>query len=161
LRFIQKIFTKVRKGLAKDRKAAVVLLFIHLLNPLSCATFITQSNQNLGVELMAKIEAETATGTQQIEAPEGKKLVLAIEDAGIDILHRCGGNARCTTCRVELQEGDAGEMGELERNRLAMESELADNIRLSCQIHVKNDLKVRVINQASVRGMDAGPRPLD
>ena len=28
---------------------------------------------------------------------KGKKLVLAIEDAGIDILHRCGGNARCTT----------------------------------------------------------------
>ena len=110
---------------------------------------------------MAKIEAETATGTQVIDAPEGKKLVLAIEDAGIDILHRCGGNARCTTCRVELREGDAGEMGELERNRLAMESELAENIRLSCQIRVKNDLKVRVINQVSVRGIDAGPRPLD
>jgi len=110
---------------------------------------------------MAKIEAETATGTQEFEAPEGKKLVLAIEDAGIDILHRCGGNARCTTCRVELEEGDAGEMQELERNRLALEAELADNIRLSCQIHVKNDLKVRVINQASARGMDAGPRPLD
>jgi ferredoxin len=110
---------------------------------------------------MPKIEAETATGIQVIEAPEGKKLVLAIEDAGIDILHRCGGNARCTTCRVELHEGDAGEMGEVELNRLAMEAELEDNVRLSCQIRVKNDLKVRVINQASVRGMDAGPRPLD
>src|SRR5436305_8117792 len=97
----------------------------------------------------------TAVGDKTFEAPEDKKLVLAIEDAGIDILHRCGGNARCTTCRVELKEGDAGEMGELEKNRLAMESELEDNVRLSCQIHVKNDLKVRVINQASVRGMDA------
>src|SRR6185503_6863430 len=110
---------------------------------------------------MAKIEAETATGTQQIEAPEGKKLVLAIEDAGIDILHRCGGNARCTTCRVEILDGDPGEMGELERNRLAIEAELAPNTRLSCQIRVKNDLHVRVINQASVRGLDPGPRPLD
>src|SRR6267378_2036251 len=106
---------------------------------------------------MPKIEAITATGEQSIEAPEGKKLVLVIEDAGIDILHRCGGNARCTTCRVELLEGDAGEMGELERNRLALEAELADNIRLSCQIRVQNDLKVRVVNQVSVRGMDAGP----
>jgi ferredoxin len=132
-----------------------------LLKFLSYATFITQSNQNLGVGGMAKIQAETATGTKQIEAPEGKKLVLAIEDAGIDILHRCGGNARCTTCRVEVLEGDPGEMGELERNRLAMEAELPDHVRLSCQIRVKDDLKVRVINQASVRGMDAGPRPLD
>ena len=110
---------------------------------------------------MPKIEAETATGPQAFDAPTGKKLVLAIEDAGIDILHRCGGNARCTTCRVEVLGGDPGEMGELERNRLAMESELADNVRLSCQIRVNDDLKVHVINQASVLGMDAGPRPLD
>jgi ferredoxin len=110
---------------------------------------------------MPRIEAETASGAKVFEAPAGKKLVLAIEDAGIDILHRCGGNARCTTCRVELLAGDAGEMGELERNRLAMEAELADNIRLSCQIRLKDDLKVRVINQSSVRGMDPGPRPLD
>ena len=52
-------------------------------------------------------------------------------------------------------------MGELERNRLAVEAELAENIRLSCQIHLRDDLKVRIVNQASVRGMDAGPRPLD
>ena len=110
---------------------------------------------------MPKIEAETANGVIETEAPTGKKLVLVIEDAGVDILHRCGGNARCTTCRVELLEGDPGEMGELERNRLAMEQELEPNIRLSCQIRVAQNLKVRVINQASVRGMDAGPRPLD
>jgi len=110
---------------------------------------------------MAKIQAETASGLVETEAAAGKKLVLALEDAGIDILHRCGGNARCTTCRVEVLEGEPGEMGELERNRLAVESELAPNVRLSCQIRVNTDLKVRVINQASVRGMDAGPRPFD
>ena len=110
---------------------------------------------------MPRIEAETASGVQTFETGPGKKLVLAIEDAGIDILHRCGGNARCTTCRVEVLAGDPGEMQELERNRLAVENDLADNVRLSCQIRVKDDLKVRVINQVSVRGMDAGPRPLD
>lgn len=110
---------------------------------------------------MPKIQAETAGGLVETETPEGKRLVLSLEDAGIDILHRCGGNARCTTCRVEVLEGDAGEMREVERNRLAVEADLAPNVRLSCQILVKNDLKVRVINQASVRGIDAGPRPLD
>ncbi|MDT5060566.1 MAG: hypothetical protein QOH63_1025 [Acidobacteriota bacterium] len=110
---------------------------------------------------MPKIEAETATGTEAFDAVEGRKLVLAIEDAGIDILHRCGGNAKCTTCRVEVLAGDPGEIGEAERNRLLMETGLAENVRLSCQVHVIDDLKVRVINQASVRGMDAGPRPLD
>jgi len=110
---------------------------------------------------MSKVQAETATGLVETEPPAGKKLVLAIEDAGVDILHRCGGNARCTTCRVEILEGDPGEMGELEKNRLSVEAELAPNTRLSCQIHVQSDLKVRVVNQASVKGIDPGPRPLD
>ena len=110
---------------------------------------------------MSKIQAETANGLVETEPPAGKNLVLALEDAGIDILHRCGGNARCTTCRVEVLEGDLPPMGELEKNRLAMESDLAPNVRLSCQIHVNSDLKVRVVNQASVRGIDPGPRPID
>jgi len=110
---------------------------------------------------MPKVQAETATGLIETEAPEGKKLVLTIEDAGVDILHRCGGNARCTTCRVQILEGDPGEMGELERDRLAIEADLEPNIRLSCQIRVHSDLKVRVVNQASVRGIDPGPRPFD
>ena len=110
---------------------------------------------------MPRIEAETAAGTQAFDAEPGSKLVLVIEDAGIDILHRCGGKAKCTTCRVEVLAGDPGEIGDAERNRLAMETGLAETVRLSCQVRVIDDLKVRVINQASVKGIDAGPRPLD
>ena len=110
---------------------------------------------------MPNITAETAAGTQTLEAEEGRKLVLALEDAGIDILHRCGGNAKCTTCRVEVLAGDAGVMSDAERERLARETGLAENVRLSCQIHVIDDLQVAVINQASVKGIDAGPRPAE
>jgi ferredoxin len=110
---------------------------------------------------MPRIVAEVAEGTKTFEADEGRKLVLAIEDHGIDILHRCGGNARCTTCRVEVLEGDPGEKQELERNRLAVETGLAENVRLSCQVRVHDDLHVRVINQSSVRGIPPGPRPVD
>ena len=110
---------------------------------------------------MPKIAAETATGTKEFEAQDGRKLVLAIEDAGVDILHRCGGNAKCTTCRVEVLAGDPGQMGEAERNRLALETGLAENVRLSCQVRVHDALKVKVVNQSSTRGLDAGPRPVE
>lgn len=101
-------------------------------------------------------------GLKTIEAHEGRRLVLAIEDSGIDILHRCGGQAKCTTCRVEHLAGDAGEMTEVERTRLAREDQLAPNIRLSCQILCKNDLTVRVINRLSETDLsDAGPRPTE
>jgi ferredoxin len=103
----------------------------------------------------------TVEGEKSFEVEPGKKLVLAIEDAGIDIMHRCGGNARCTTCRVQVLTGDPPPMGELERDRLAQEAELAPGIRLSCQIRVEGDLTVRVINRSSVTGIPAGTRPLD
>ena len=108
---------------------------------------------------MAKIEA---VGIKTFEAQPGTRLVLAVEDAGIDILHRCGGNARCTTCRVEIVDGEPGQMNERERARLARENDLAPNVRLSCQMLVANDLKIRVINRLSATDLsDAGPRPTD
>src|SRR5437764_6814653 len=103
----------------------------------------------------------TVEGEKSFEVDPGKKLVLAIEDAGIDILHRCGGNARCTTCRVEILGGDPGEIREPERAILATKEDLNDHTRLSCQIRVMDDLHVKVINQASVKCIDAGPRLLE
>ncbi|HQX54502.1 MAG TPA: 2Fe-2S iron-sulfur cluster-binding protein [Pyrinomonadaceae bacterium] len=110
---------------------------------------------------MPHIIAETATGTISFEAIVGQKLVLALEDNGVDILHRCGGNARCTTCRVELIVGDAGEMGPNEQAILSTKEGLNENTRLSCQIRVNGDMEVKVINQASVAGIEPGTRPED
>lgn len=42
-------------------------------------------------------------GVGNFDVPAGKRLVLAlIDEAGIDQLHACGGNAKCTTCRIEF-----------------------------------------------------------
>lgn len=94
---------------------------------------------------------------------EGRRLVLAIEGAGIDILHRCGGNARCTTCRVEILSGDAGTMTEPERERLSRVDDLTPTMRLSCQVQVNDDLDVRVIRR--LRDFpdmsDPGPEPIE
>jgi ferredoxin len=100
-------------------------------------------------------------GLNSFEVDSGKKLVLAIEDAGIDILHRCGGNARCTTCRVQILSGDPGSMGDLEKERLTRDASFGPDIRLSCQVHVESDLTIRVLGRAAESGMTAGPRPLD
>lgn len=108
---------------------------------------------------MPQIEA---VGITTFDASPGRRLVIEIEEHGIDILHRCGGFARCTTCRVEVLDGDPGEMNERERKRLARESELDPNVRLSCQILCNNDLKIRVINRLSETDLsDAGPPVLE
>jgi ferredoxin len=99
-------------------------------------------------------------GIKSFEAQYGRRLVLEIEDNGVDILHRCGGQAKCTTCRVEVLGPDIGERTAAETARLAREDELAPNIRLSCQMFCDRDLKLRVINRLSETDLsDAGPRP--
>ncbi len=106
---------------------------------------------------MAKITVE---GEEPFEVEAGKKLVLGIEDAGIDILHRCGGQMLCTTCRVEVLEGEVPPMSDEEREGLE-EPELIEKYRLSCQIRVAGDLTVRVAKRSSEQGIPPGPRPDD
>lgn len=106
---------------------------------------------------MAQITVENE---KTFEVADGTKLVLALEDNGIDILHRCGGNARCTTCRVEIVEGAATlpSISEAEIEALE-EPELIEKFRLSCQLHVAGDLTLRIAKRAHIEGIGAGPRP--
>ena len=103
----------------------------------------------------------TVEGEKSFEVPSGKKLVLAIEDAGIDILHRCGGNARCTTCRVAFTAGEPTEINAAERETLE-EDGLLGQFRLSCQVYVgSEDMTIRVDKRAHIAGIPAGDRPED
>ena len=107
---------------------------------------------------MPKIQAETASGLVETEPPAGKKLVLALEDAGVDILHRCGGNARCTTCRVEFVSGEPSRMTKAEKTR--MEEKGLTGVRLSCQIECDHDMTVRAISRLEGSGRpDPGKTP--
>jgi ferredoxin len=102
----------------------------------------------------------TVEGFDTYEVPEGKKLVLAIEDAGIDVLHRCGGYARCTTCRVEIVSGDFPPISEEEIEALE-DPDLIEKYRLSCQLRVTGDATVRLWKRASEEGIEPGDRPED
>jgi len=101
----------------------------------------------------------TVEGFETVEVPAGKRLVLAIEqDAKVDVLHACGGNARCTTCRVEFVEGEPGRMTAAERAVLAAKG--VTNARLSCQILCDQDMTVRAISRLAGSGRpDPGGTP--
>jgi ferredoxin len=101
----------------------------------------------------------TVEGFAGVDVLSGKRLVLAVEeDAGVDILHACGGNARCTTCRVEFLEGEPPAMTRAEAGKLA-ERQL-EGVRLSCQIVCDRDMKIRAISRLQGSGRaDAGPKP--
>ena len=107
---------------------------------------------------MPRIEVE---GHGAFEAAPTMRLVRAIEGNGVDILHRCGGNARCTTCRVEFIAGEPDRMTVAEYDRLT-QRELLGSVRLSCQILCDHDMHVRVVNRLSASGLpDPGPEPAE
>lgn len=103
----------------------------------------------------------TVLGRETFEVEKGKKLVLALEDNGVDILHRCGGKAKCTTCRVEVLSGDFIDLTAVEKNAFAEKGIIDDNLRLSCQIRVNGDLTVSPIMTVEGTGLSAGPRPVE
>jgi ferredoxin len=101
----------------------------------------------------------TVVDVGTFEVPSGKRLVLALEqDAGIDQLHACGGNARCTTCRVEFVSGEPTRSTKAERDVLARRG--LTGVRLSCQILCDHDMTVRAISRLAGSGRpDPGPTP--
>jgi ferredoxin len=103
----------------------------------------------------------TVEGVGDFDVPQGKRLVLALEDeARIDQLHACGGNARCTTCRVEFVAGEPERMTVAEKNVLAARG--LSGVRLSCQIICDHDMTVRAISRLAGSGRpDPGNRPAD
>ncbi|OWK47411.1 2Fe-2S iron-sulfur cluster-binding protein [Fimbriiglobus ruber] len=103
----------------------------------------------------------TVEGMGTFDVPVDKRLVLALTDeAKVDQLHACGGNARCTTCKVEFVSGEPDQMTEAEKAVLAAKG--LTGVRLSCQIACKQDMTVRVISRLAGSGRaNAGNRPLE
>jgi len=103
----------------------------------------------------------TIEGHGTVTVAAGTRLVRAIEDAGVDILHRCGGNARCTTCRVVFIDGEPDQMTQAEYDKLESKGALGE-YRLSCQCLVLEDMHLRADSRLTGSDLeDAGPTPED
>ncbi|UBV42073.1 (2Fe-2S)-binding protein [Deinococcus taeanensis] len=99
-------------------------------------------------------------GFGSVQAQPGERLVLALERGGVDVLHRCGGVARCTTCRVSFQEGEPGAMTAAEYEKLS-EKGLLGQARLSCQIECGPGMRVTPLQTARSTGLEAGKAPAE
>lgn len=73
-------------------------------------------------------------------------LLDAAKVLGLRLNHDCGGNASCTTCRVEVQDGldHLSEIDFDEQDLLDREALSESQHRLACQARVLGDVVVRV-----------------
>lgn len=80
------------------------------------------------------------------DVPAGVTLLEASKLLGFALNHDCGGNASCTTCRVEVQCGEES-LSEIEfdeQDLLDREALSEPWHRLGCQARVLGDVIVRV-----------------
>tara|TARA_B100000900_G_scaffold279582_1_gene239151 strand:+ start:414 stop:1646 length:1233 start_codon:yes stop_codon:yes gene_type:complete len=84
--------------------------------------------------------------SKAIEVPAGGKLLQTLAGQGVFLASACGGGGTCAQCRCRVTDGGgsilATEEGHFTRG------EIGDDWRLSCQVAVKQDLKIEVPEDA-------------
>ncbi len=87
---------------------------------------------------------------KEITVERGTKLLKALIDNETEIVHACGGKAKCTTCRVTIHKGVPTKKTQAQQNRFEKLIEFGQPqfdhpaVFLSCQVVVENDMTVSV-----------------
>ena len=84
----------------------------------------------------------TINEQKEIKVPAGGKLLGALAGEGIFISSACGGGGTCAQCKVKVVEG-GGDILATEKTHIS-NREAREGERLSCQVAVKQDMKVEV-----------------
>lgn len=81
-------------------------------------------------------------GEKTIQAPVGAKLLGALAESQLFVASACGGGGTCAQCRVKIHEG-GGAILPTETSHIS-KREATEGDRLSCQVTVKQDMKIVV-----------------
>ncbi len=93
------------------------------------------------------------------DVESGQRLVNALQENGVNLGHRCGGYARCTTCRIKFIEGEPKIFSQAELDKLS-EAKLLGEVRLACQILVEQNMTIQPLMMVEEMGWsEPGPPP--
>ncbi len=81
-------------------------------------------------------------GQKKLEVQGGSSLLSTLADNEIFIPSACGGKATCAYCKVRVLSG-AGMISPIELPSLT-EEDLKNNVRLSCQVKIREDLTISI-----------------
>jgi len=89
-------------------------------------------------------EIFSLTDKQTIYASPDSTVLQAMLKANINHTHVCGGNARCSTCRIYIMDGLSNCLPRNEKEkRLAESLGFPPNIRLACQTRIRGNIAIR------------------
>lgn len=103
----------------------------------------------------------TVESVGTVEVPQGKRLVNALlDEAKVNQHYSCGGQAKCTTCRVQFVAGEPEKITVAEKDLLAANKiDPASGIRLSCQILCDHDMSVKILMEKPANKTPNRPAP--
>ncbi len=84
----------------------------------------------------------TINDEKTVHTPAGGKLLGALADSNLFVSSACGGGGTCGQCKVTVLEG-GGSILPTELSHIT-KREAAEGERLSCQVAVKQDMKIQV-----------------
>jgi Na+-transporting NADH:ubiquinone oxidoreductase subunit F len=79
---------------------------------------------------------------RNFQVPAGAKLLTALSNVGLYLPSGCGGKGTCGQCRVTVLDG-GGPLLPTEESLIGRH-EAAQHVRLSCQVTVREDVRVRI-----------------
>jgi len=92
-----------------------------------------------------KVEIQHEGQTYTIEVPENKQILLAANDAGIDLPNSCNAGV-CTTCAAQVLEGTVEQS-----DGMGVSPELqAEGYALLCVAYPRSDLKIETNKEDTV-----------
>lgn len=80
--------------------------------------------------------------SKALSVPAGGKLLNVLADNKVFVSSACGGGGTCAQCKVNIYEG-GGDILQTETSHIT-KLEASEGVRLSCQVNVKQDMKIEV-----------------
>lgn len=89
-----------------------------------------------------RITVKQGDDKKEIKVKGGSYLLSYLNDNGFDVSSSCGGKATCGYCKMKVLNG-GGQILPTEEIFMSREEKL-DNMRLACQVKVKNDIEIYI-----------------
>lgn len=133
----------MRHGNKKKQLMSVLILSVLVFSSviLLLSFMLILAQRKLVPQGTVKIELNGPEG-KVLETQPGASLLTALSEHDIFLPSACGGQGTCAMCKCKVIEG-GGDVLPTEMNHLTRR-DVAEHVRLACQVKVREDLKVEV-----------------
>lgn len=97
---------------------------------------------DLFVNNYGEVDININSGKKILKVKGGSNLLNTLSKSGIFVPSACGGRGSCGACKVKITS-DVGPILPTEKPYMSVD-EIKNNIRLSCQIKVKNNIEIQL-----------------